>query len=97
MERFSPEDALDKLQQLAAYDLHSIEQPIAAGQFEEMRKLCSNAPLSIALDEELIGVYNYQAQAKLLDVIHPQYIILKTHLAGWTNSHRGVDSVSRRT
>ncbi|MGB3589409.1 MAG: o-succinylbenzoate synthase [Tunicatimonas sp.] len=79
---FSPNEALDKLRQLAAYDPHSIEQPIAAGQIEEMRKFCSNTPLPIALDEELIGVYNYQAQAKLLDVIHPQYIILKPTLLG---------------
>lgn len=76
---FSIEDALSKLQQLAKYDLHSIEQPIAAGNKEAMKKLCSATPLPIALDEELIGVKN---KAILLDEIQPQYIILKPTLLG---------------
>ena len=32
---FSPDDALNKLQRLAELDLHSIEQPIRAGQWEK--------------------------------------------------------------
>ena len=53
---FSPTDALDKLNRLAEYQLHSIEQPIRAGQWKEMAKLCECTPFPIALDEELIGV-----------------------------------------
>ncbi len=79
---FSPDEAMDKIRQLAAYDLHSIEQPIAAGQAKNMQKLCSKTSLPIALDEELIGIYDYQAQTKLLDLIQPQYIILKPTLLG---------------
>ena len=36
---FSPADAMDKLNRLAELDLHSIEQPIRAGQLEEMARL----------------------------------------------------------
>ena len=52
---FTPTDALDKLQRLSEFHLHSIEQPIRAGQWKEMSALCASAPFPIALDEELIG------------------------------------------
>jgi O-succinylbenzoate synthase len=78
---FSSESALDKLKILTQFELHSIEQPIAAGQHEQMRVLCEQSPLSIALDEELIGVSSMQKEA-LLDKIRPQYIILKPSLLG---------------
>ncbi|UZD22993.1 o-succinylbenzoate synthase [Algoriphagus halophytocola] len=76
---FLPANALSKLQQLAQFGIHSIEQPIRAGQEELMRKLCQESPLPIALDEELIGV---QDKATLLDKIQPPYIILKPTLLG---------------
>jgi o-succinylbenzoate synthase len=76
---FSPGEALGKLKRLAILDLHSIEQPIAAGQIEAMRALCKITPLPIALDEELIGAEN---KAELLDQISPQHIILKPTLLG---------------
>ncbi|MDX1446834.1 o-succinylbenzoate synthase [Lishizhenia sp.] len=78
---FSPEDALEKLQRLAAFELHSIEQPIKAGQVIAMRDLCKETPLDIALDEELIGVYG-EDRRHLLEQIQPQYIILKPSLHG---------------
>ena len=76
---FSPEEALEKMQKLADLDIHSIEQPIPAGQFEQMRLLCQNSALPIALDEELIGIKN---KAELLDRLLPQHIILKPSLLG---------------
>ena len=79
---FSPTDALTKLQQLAKFDLHSIEQPIKAGQINEMAKLCHNTPLPIALDEELIGITEFETKRNLLAQIKPQYIILKPSLIG---------------
>lgn len=53
---FTPSEAMDKLKRLAEMDLHSIEQPIRAGQLEEMAHLAAESPLPIALDEELIGL-----------------------------------------
>ena len=79
---FSPEEAPEKLKRLAELDLHSIEQPIRAGQWEEMAKLCSDTPLPIALDEELIGITEKEKIGNMLDVIRPQYIILKPGLLG---------------
>lgn len=79
---FSPKGALDKLQQLAALDIHSIEQPIKQGQWQEMARLCKDTPLPIALDEELIGVFTLDEKIKLLDTIKPQYIILKPSFIG---------------
>ena len=79
---FSPTDALDKLKRLSEYQLHSIEQPIRAGQWQEMAKLCEYTPFPIALDEELIGINNRKQKIELLDTIQPQYIILKPSLHG---------------
>ena len=79
---FSPHDAPEKLNLLAELDLHSIEQPIKAGQWEEMAKLTEKTPLPIALDEELIGINDPKEKERLLDTIRPQYIILKPSLHG---------------
>lgn len=79
---FAPSDALDKLNQLAEMDLHSIEQPIRAGQWEDMAHLVEISPLPIALDEELIGFNTLNEKKALLQAIKPQYIILKPSLHG---------------
>ncbi|AVM52035.1 o-succinylbenzoate synthase [Bacteroides zoogleoformans] len=79
---FSPTDATEKLKRLSELDLHSIEQPIRAGQWEEMARLTSESPLPIALDEELIGCNTPAEKRKLLAAIQPQYIILKPSLHG---------------
>ena len=79
---FSPAEALEKLQRLSELDLHSIEQPIRAGQWDSMAHLSQLSPLPIALDEELIGVHSTSRKKELLETIHPQYIILKPSLHG---------------
>ena len=79
---FSPSEAMDKLQRLSEYHIHSIEQPIRAGQWEEMNRLCKSTPIPIALDEELIGINNRNDKIALLETIRPQYIILKPSLHG---------------
>ena len=62
--------------------MHSIEQPIKQGQVHEMAKLCLETPLPIALDEELIGVFDVTKKLELLQTINPQYVILKPSLIG---------------
>ena len=79
---FSPADALRKLEALSKLNIHSIEQPIKAGQWQEMAQLCANTPLPIALDEELIGINDLSQKRLLLETIRPQYIILKPSLHG---------------
>ena len=79
---FTPEEAPDKLKRLAELKLHSIEQPIRAGKWDEMASLCSQSPLPIALDEELIGVHSQEERNRLLSILKPKYIILKPGLLG---------------
>lgn len=79
---FSPQEALEKLKRLSQYQLHSIEQPIKARQLQEMARLCEETPLPIALDEELIGVFDVTKKKETLLTINPQYIILKPSLVG---------------
>ena len=86
---FDPQNALEKLKQLSDLDLHSIEQPIAVKQWDQMAYLCEKTPLDIALDEELIGVFSNQDKQALLQHIKPQYIILKPSFIG---GFKGSDS-----
>jgi len=79
---FNIDSALEKLKRLSDYKLHSIEQPIKPKQWEDMAKLCEKTPLAIALDEELIGVFNEENKQELLSTINPQYIILKPSFIG---------------
>ena len=79
---FSPENVNEKLKRLSEYELHSIEQPIRQNQVELIAELCQNSPVPIALDEELIGRFDYAQKQKLLKTIQPQYIILKPTLLG---------------
>jgi o-succinylbenzoate synthase len=79
---FKSSEALEKLKILSSYNLHSIEQPIKQGKFQEMALLCEQSPLPIALDEELIGVFDVTKKKELLHIINPEYIILKPSLVG---------------
>lgn len=94
---FSPQEALEKLKRLSDLDLHSIEQPIKQGQFEEMAALCEKTPLPIALDEELIGVFDTDERAKLLEVVKPQFIILKpSFIGGYSGSDEWIKMAEER-
>ena len=79
---FAPAEAPARLAALAAFHVHSIEQPIAAGQPAALADLCRASPLPIALDEELIGVTDPARQAALLDAVRPAYLVLKPTLLG---------------
>ena len=94
------------MEQLAQYDLHSIEQPIAPYQWKEMARLCAlqdgalhegRKHLPIALDEELIGVNSFEEKCLLLDTIRPQYIVIKPTLhGGMTGSIEWVSEANKR-
>lgn len=79
---FSRNEALDKINQLSGFKLHSIEQPIQKNHTDTMSVLCKNTNLPIALDEELIGVFSSLDKENLLQKIMPQYIILKPSFIG---------------
>ena len=76
------DDALYKLELLSQYALHSIEQPIPAGQWSYLSELCRESPLPIALDEELIGINDSDQKRQMLNIIRPRYIVLKPSLHG---------------
>ena len=76
---FQIHEAAKKLEKLSKYGIHSIEQPIKAGQWNEMADLCKQSEIPIALDEELIGIKD---SAELLNHIKPAYIILKPSFLG---------------
>lgn len=89
---FSYTEAKDKLRELSQYNIHSIEQPIQAGQLHKMASLCEESPIPIALDEELIPWQKRQEKKELLMDIHPQYIIIKpTLVGGFTGSQEWID------
>ncbi len=78
---FREEEALEKLKQLSEFSLHSIEQPIKAGQLENMFKLCAESPVPIAFDEELIGS-NPEDFESFLHLGKPSYLVVKPSLHG---------------
>lgn len=79
---FNVNKALNNLNKLSEYQIHSIEQPIKKNQHDSMAELCFSSKIPIALDEELIGVTGIQNKDALLKKIKPQYIILKPSLLG---------------
>ncbi len=87
---FSVDEAFGKLQQLSAFHVHSIEQPVKAGNWMAMADLCRVSPIPVALDEELIGLDLNRAR-EMLSTIKPAYIILKPSLlGGFTNSEKWI-------
>lgn len=92
---FPFDEALYKLELLSQYAIHSIEQPIKAGQWAYMAELCRESPLPIALDEELIGVNDLEMKRHMLSVIKPRYIILKPSLHGGMHGCREWISIAK--
>jgi o-succinylbenzoate synthase len=94
---FALEDAMNKLNQLSEFMLHSIEQPIKAGQGEHMFRLCAESPVPIAFDEELIGRTSEDFD-DLLKFGKPAYLVVKPSLHGgftaaerwkqWADEHK---------
>lgn len=89
---------VQRLESLAKYDIHSIEQPVPPGHHDVMSEVCRHSPIPVALDEELIGCWTYEQQEQLLETIQPQYVILKPSLCGglqaatrWVSAARHMD------
>lgn len=78
---FNAEDIFEKLEILSQYNIHSIEQPVAAGQYDLMKEVCRSSPIPVALDEELIQMVHLNQLEKIAE-LHPQYVIIKPSLMG---------------
>lgn len=79
---FKPGEALEKLNELKQFNIHSIEQPIKKGQRDALKALCAESPIPVALDEELIGLHDEKDIETLLTDIQPQYLVFKPNLLG---------------
>jgi o-succinylbenzoate synthase len=79
---YSYQTALENLKRLSDLQIHSIEQPIETGRWNEMAELCRKSPVPIGLDEELIGISLGKEMQKLMETIRPAYLILKPSLHG---------------
>jgi o-succinylbenzoate synthase len=79
---FSFDTALEIMKKLAELAVHSIEQPIKPGRWEEMARLCQDATVPVALDEELLEKENLEEKVQLVTRIHPQFLVLKPGLLG---------------
>ncbi|MEM1123023.1 MAG: o-succinylbenzoate synthase, partial [Bacteroidota bacterium] len=89
---FQATTALEKLKRLADFELHSIEQPIKPGQWELMAQLCEKTTLPIALDEELIGVFESTEKRRVIETIRPQYLIFKpSFIGGFSGTQEWID------
>lgn len=94
---FKASEAPAVLKELHELQIHSIEQPIEKGQWKEMRDLCQNTPVPIALDEELIGVHQAVDRQELIDAIEPQFIILKpSFIGGWRGSRDWITRAEKK-
>jgi len=93
---FSPSIALERLKSLSEYDIHSIEQPIAVNQIQEMANLVFYSPIPIALDEELIGKSAEKIQ-DLSETIKPSYFILKPSLLGGFKRAGEIINLAKKT
>ena len=78
--------ALERMELLREFNLHSIEQPCSPTDRAGLKAAASSGTLPVALDESLIGVHASADRDALLDEINPQYIVLKPSLLG------GIDS-----
>lgn len=79
---FTNDDVRQKLKELKRFTIHSIEQPVKQHQHELMQEVCASSTISVALDEELIGISVIEKGESLLKFIQPQFIILKPTLVG---------------
>ena len=93
---YTYQTALENLKRLSELQIHSIEQPIEAGQPNEMAELCLKSPVPIGLDEELIGISSRIEMQKLLETIHPAYLILKPSLhGGFTTCEKWIEQAGK--
>lgn len=79
---FTADNALARLEALAPYSIHSVEQPVPRDS-AVMAEVCRYSPIDIALDEDMIERWwTDEQRAEWLAKIAPRYIILKPSLCG---------------
>jgi len=77
---FDISNVFEKLEALAKYDIHSIEDPVSVFE-KRWSTVCEKSPIPVAVDDMLIAMKD-DMQDRCLDVIKPKYIVLKPSLHG---------------
>lgn len=94
---FDVEDALRVGETLSELKVHSIEQPVHPSNRAGLSKVAANMAVPVALDESLIGLFENDARAQLLDDVKPQYVILKpSFIGGWRGSDSWIKLATER-
>ena len=78
---YNLEEAKFALEQFAKYNIHSIEQPLPIGNWQDYATLINNSPIDIGIDEELTTV-NLNDLKELLNIFKPKYFIIKPSMLG---------------
>lgn len=79
---FTAYNALARLEALAPYSIHSVEQPVPRDS-KAMAGICRQSPIDIALDEDIIERWwSDDQRAEWLAATAPRYIIIKPSLCG---------------
>ena len=82
---------------LSDIQVHSIEQPLPAGNNADLAKAVRLMQVPVALDESLIGLFSLEKKRQLLDDIKPPFIILKpSFIGGWSGSNDWVTLAEER-
>lgn len=79
---YTEKEAIAHLRRIEPLDIHSVEQPVGAGKREMMAEVCASVRQPVALDEELIGMFDPDDGCRMLDLIRPAYLVLKPSLCG---------------
>ncbi len=86
---WSQEEALRKMERFAGFGIHSVEQPIPPGQWDALSRVCREAPIPVALDEELIGLDPDSRGSGMLNLVRPHFLVLKPGLLGGFRTSEG--------
>lgn len=91
---FTADNVHKRLEELAVFHIHSIEQPVREGQWSLLKNVCASNIIPVALDEELIGCSLVEA---LLEETQPHYVVLKPSLhGGFANCDHIIDLAEQR-
>ncbi len=78
---FGAQTALEVLKEIAPLNIHSVEQPIAPGQWDDLQRICRLSPVPVAVDEELF-CSPIQDKIQWAKTVCPQFFVLKPTLLG---------------
>jgi o-succinylbenzoate synthase len=93
---FDSKNVKSRIQTLSQFKIHSIEQPIKPNHHKLLQEICADNIIDIALDEELIYITENERKTALLEIVKPQFIIIKpSMLGGFEESEKWIEISNR--